>query len=91
MLNVAYRLAKRIVISVVGFSVLAVGIAMVVLPGPAFVVIPIGLGILGLEFAWARRWLKTVKEKGEAALRTVTGSGTSAKTPPADPPPPPTS
>jgi tellurite resistance protein TerC len=87
MLNVAYRLAKRIVISVVGFSVLAVGIAMVVLPGPAFIVIPIGLGILGLEFAWARRWLKKVKEKGEALARTVTGSTSSDKKTPADPPP----
>ena len=79
MFNVAYRLAKRIAITVVGFSVLGVGIAMVVLPGPAFIVIPIGLGILGLEFAWARRWLKTVKEKAEAVARTVTRSGDSTK------------
>jgi tellurite resistance protein TerC len=85
MLNVAYRLAKRIVITVLGFTVLAVGIAMMVLPGPAFIVIPIGLGILGLEFAWARRWLKTVKEKAEAVAKTVTGSGES--TPPKSPPP----
>ena len=74
MANVAYRIARRIAISVVGFTVLAIGIAMIVLPGPAFIVIPIGLGILGLEFAWARRWLKTVKEKAEAVARTVTKS-----------------
>jgi tellurite resistance protein TerC len=74
MFNVAYRLARRIAISILGFSVLAVGIAMMVLPGPAFIVIPIGLGILGLEYAWARRWLKTVKEKAEALARTVTKS-----------------
>ena len=73
MLNVAYRPARRIVIAVVGFTVLAVGIAMIALPGPAFVVIPIGLGILGLEFAWARRWLRKVKEKAEAVARSVTG------------------
>jgi tellurite resistance protein TerC len=53
---------------------------MIVLPGPAFIVIPAGLGILGLEFAWARRWLQKVKEKAEAVAKTVTGSGT--------PPPP---
>jgi tellurite resistance protein TerC len=47
---------------------------MMVLPGPAFIVIPIGLGILGLEFAWARRWLNAVKEKAESVARTVTGS-----------------
>jgi tellurite resistance protein TerC len=80
MLNVAYRLAKRIAITVVGFTVLAIGIAMIALPGPAFIVIPVGLGILGLEFAWARRWLKTVKEKAEAAAKMVTKSGDS--TPP---------
>jgi tellurite resistance protein TerC len=82
MLNIAYRLARRIVIAVVGFTVLGVGIAMIVLPGPAFIVIPIGLGILGLEFAWARHWLKTVKERAEAVARTVTRSGSGPTTPP---------
>ena len=86
MLNVAYRLARRIAVTVVGFTVLAIGIAMIALPGPAFIVIPVGLGILGLEFAWARRWLKTVKEKAEAVAKTVTKSGDSA--PPPSPPPP---
>jgi tellurite resistance protein TerC len=67
--NNAYRWAKRIVITVVGFTVLLAGIIMIVLPGPAFVVIPIGLGILGLEFAWARLWLRKVKEKGQELAR----------------------
>jgi len=48
---------------VVGGTVLLVGVALIVLPGPAFVVIPVGLAILGLEFAWARRWLRKVKER----------------------------
>jgi tellurite resistance protein TerC len=73
--NIAYRLARRIAVSVVGFTVLAIGIAMIALPGPAFIVIPAGLGILGLEFAWARRWLQKVKEKAEAVAKTVTGTG----------------
>ena len=84
--NIAYRWARRIVVSVVGFSVLAVGVAMIALPGPAFIVIPIGLGILGLEFAWARRWLKKVKEKGEQLARSVTRSSGSASSPPPTPP-----
>ncbi|MND07819.1 putative transmembrane protein (PGPGW) [compost metagenome] len=42
---------------------------MIVAPGPAFVVIPVGLGILGLEFAWARIWLKKVKAKAEEVAR----------------------
>ena len=66
-----YRIAKRIVIGIVGGSVLVVGVAMIVLPGPAFVVIPVGLGILSLEFAWARSWLKKIKTRAQA----VTGIG----------------
>jgi tellurite resistance protein TerC len=55
--------AKRVVIIIVGFTILAVGIAMIVLPGPAFVVIPIGLAILATEFVWARTILDRVKER----------------------------
>ena len=65
------RWAKRIVISVVGFTVLAIGIAMIVLPGPAIIVIPVGLGILGLEFAWARRWLGKLKERSALVVNAV--------------------
>jgi hypothetical protein len=36
---------------------------MIVLPGPAFIVIPIGLAILATEFVWAKKWLDKVKEK----------------------------
>jgi tellurite resistance protein TerC len=70
-LVITYKWARRFAITVVGFTVLGVGIAMIVLPGPAFVVIPVGLGILGLEFAWARRWLHKVKERGQAFVKTV--------------------
>ncbi len=57
-----YKLAKRIAITVIGVSILAVGIVMIVAPGPALVLIPVGLAILGLEFAWARLWLKRLRE-----------------------------
>jgi tellurite resistance protein TerC len=83
MFQIAYRMARRIVVAVVGFTVLMIGIAMMVLPGPAFIVIPIGLGILGLEFAWARRWLKRAKERAEALARSVSGSGGSGPAGPA--------
>jgi tellurite resistance protein TerC len=58
-----YRWARRIAVGLVGGTVLVIGIALIVLPGPAFVVIPIGLAILGLEFAWARLWLRKVKQR----------------------------
>lgn len=49
------------VIVVTGFTILLAGIAMIVLPGPAIIVIPAGLGILATEFIWARRLLKMAK------------------------------
>ena len=52
---------KRIVVTVVGGTLLALGIALIVLPGPAFLVIPAGLAILAIEFAWARRWLRSAR------------------------------
>ena len=52
---------KRVVIAVMGGTVLALGIALIVLPGPAFLVIPAGLAILAVEFAWARRWLRSAR------------------------------
>lgn len=52
---------RKLLIAVVGGTVVSVGIAMVVLPGPAFLVIPLGLAILATEFVWARRWLKRVR------------------------------
>jgi uncharacterized protein (TIGR02611 family) len=71
---VTYKWARRIAIAVVGSTVLLVGIAMLVLPGPALLVIPIGLGILGLEFAWARHWLNTIKERGRSIVGSVSGT-----------------
>jgi hypothetical protein len=51
---------KRIGVAVIGGTVLALGLALIVLPGPAFIVIPLGLAILAIEFAWAKRWLRSV-------------------------------
>ncbi len=53
--------AKRLVIAVTGFTILLAGVAMIVLPGPAIIVIPAGLGILATEFIWARRLLRKAK------------------------------
>ncbi|MFZ2949288.1 MAG: PGPGW domain-containing protein [Desulfuromonadaceae bacterium] len=57
--------AKRLVVIVIGFTILVAGIAMIVLPGPAIIVIPIGLAVLATEFIWARKLLVTVKERIE--------------------------
>jgi tellurite resistance protein TerC len=70
-IDVTYKLAKRIVVSIVGGTILLIGLIMLVLPGPGLVVIPIGLGILGLEYAWARIWLAKVKAKGSELVDAV--------------------
>jgi tellurite resistance protein TerC len=80
-----YRIAKRIAIGIVGGSVLIVGILMIVLPGPAFVVIPVGLGILSLEFAWARIWLKKAKTKAQQMARNLQDKSAGGRGP-GDPP-----
>ena len=57
-----YKAARRIVIGVVGATVVLIGIVMIVTPGPALVLIPVGIAILSIEFTWARVWLKRVRE-----------------------------
>jgi hypothetical protein len=57
-----YKHAKRIVVAIVGGTLVLIGAALIVLPGPAFLVIPAGLAVLATEFAWARRWLAKAKQ-----------------------------
>ncbi len=52
---------KRFLVAIIGGTVLVLGIMMLVLPGPAFLVIPAGLAILATEFLWARRALHRCK------------------------------
>jgi tellurite resistance protein TerC len=56
-----YQLARRIAIAVIGGTVVLAGVIMLVTPGPGLVVIPLGLAILAVEFAWARHWLNRLK------------------------------
>lgn len=71
--------ARKIVIAVIGTTVLLAGIAMLVLPGPGWLAIFGGLAILGTEFAWARWMLKYAKQRmGELAKKYV-GMGKAKK------------
>ena len=54
---------KRILVTLIGLSLLFIGIAMIVLPGPAFIVIPLGLSILAKEWGWAKKLLGIMKDK----------------------------
>ncbi len=57
------RWSRRIGIAIAGGAVVLVGVLMIVAPGPAFIVIPLGLGILSLEFEAPRRWLVIFRHK----------------------------
>lgn len=54
--------ARRFFIALMGGTVLLIGIAMIVLPGPALVVIPLGLAVLASEFVWAKKVLGHFKK-----------------------------
>ena len=70
---------RRVVIAIVGFTVILIGIIMIATPGPAIVVIPLGLAILATEFLWAKRLLKKVKDK---IMREKKDSTNTPDTPP---------
>jgi uncharacterized protein (TIGR02611 family) len=56
------RQARRLAVAIVGFTVMLLGVVMLVTPGPGWLMILLGLGILGVEFVWARRLLRRLKE-----------------------------
>ena len=57
------RNGKRIAVTIVGFLVILAGIVLLVLPGPGWALIFLGLAILATEYVWARRMLDKAKEK----------------------------
>lgn len=71
--QVTLRQIKKILTLVVGSTVLLIGVVLLVLPGPAFIVIPIGLAILGKEFLWAKKLYARFKEHGKTLIDKVTG------------------
>ena len=62
-------LLVRVLYTIFGFLVLIAGLLMLVLPGPALIVIPLGLALLSLEFVWAEGLLERALERAEAAKR----------------------
>lgn len=54
---------RKVLVGVIGGLILAIGIALIVLPGPAFIVIPAGLGILATEYYWARKLRDRFRER----------------------------
>jgi tellurite resistance protein TerC len=66
------RRAFRIV---AGFTLLLVGVVMIVTPGPGWLVIFLGLSLLAAEFIWARRLMERMKREGERVRDVVWSIG----------------
>lgn len=62
----SFSLARRLIRIVIGFTILLIGVVMIVTPGPAIVVIPVGLAILATEFVWARKLLKRLSDTAKS-------------------------
>lgn len=78
-MNLGWKTARRLVVGVVGGTVVLVGLALIVLPGPAFIVIPLGLAILASEFVWAKRLLNRVKDRVRGFPAMMQGQSSSGK------------
>ena len=67
------RVLRRVAVLVGGGALLTIGVAMIVLPGPAVVVIPAAIGVLAIEFEWARRWLRSIRAGAARATNALRG------------------
>ncbi len=74
LVKVGYVTARRIVVCVVGGTLVGFGLVMLITPGPGLLGIAAGLGVLSLEFAWARHWLHKVRDAAEEQRRRL-GNG----------------
>ena len=63
-----FRNLKKILVLIIGGTVLLIGIILIFLPGPSFIVIPAGLAILAIEFSWARTLLKRAQNMANAKI-----------------------
>jgi len=71
--NGLLRKARKLVVLIIGVTLLLLGAAMLVLPGPGTVVIALGLAVLATEFVWAARLLARVKAKAHDVAEHVRG------------------
>ena len=65
------RQARKLIVFVVGLTLLLCGVVMLVTPGPGLLLILAGLGLLAVKFVWARRLLRKIKAKGEELRGTI--------------------
>ena len=77
--NKTLQQAKKLVVSVIGATILIIGLVMLVMPGPGFLVIIIGLGILATEFVWASLLLEKAKNHYEKTKQKINNRSSGGK------------
>jgi tellurite resistance protein TerC len=71
-MKVAIKHIRKIMITVAGVTVILLGVALLVLPGPGIIIIIIGLAILATEYEIAKIWLSKAKQKYDDGKKFVT-------------------
>ncbi len=68
------RLLRRIAVTIAGAVILAVGVVLLVAPGPGLVVIALALAVFAIEYQWARRHLAAVQARARSAAHQAAAS-----------------
>jgi tellurite resistance protein TerC len=65
------RTGLRVLVTVVGFTLIAVGLVLLVLPGPGILVIIAGFAVLATQYAWARTALEATKRRASRTAKRL--------------------
>jgi tellurite resistance protein TerC len=66
-----YKQIRKLVIFLIGISIVLIGCVLFFTPGPAIIVIPVGLAVLATEFIWAKKLLKKFKETTSSITKSA--------------------
>lgn len=76
-LDQVYPVIRRVIVTLIGITILSVGLLLLFLPGPGLIITLVGLAVLGTEFVWARRMIrhaKTLGKNGQNYIRSLVKS-----------------
>ena len=69
--EILYKQIRKLVRFLIGISIVLIGCVLFFTPGPAIIVIPVGLAVLATEFIWAKKLLKKFKETTSSIAKSA--------------------
>jgi hypothetical protein len=69
--EILYKQIRKLVVFLIGISIVLIGCVLFFTPGPAIIVIPVGLAVLATEFIWAKKLLKKFKETTSSITKSA--------------------